>query len=85
MECELEGTWRSPCEVAVLNAFTALLGFGLSEAIALRAALKVLAYHEPTMPPHVASAILDEWTRELAARPRSSVTVDQDVPRGMPA
>ena len=70
LEREPEGPWRSACETAVLNAFTALRGFGESEATARRSALRVLAYHEPAMPPHVASAILEEWTRELVGTSR---------------
>lgn len=56
-------TCTAACQAAVRRAFNELRGLGQCEETALRAALKVFAFHEPGTPAHVASAIVEGWTR----------------------
>jgi hypothetical protein len=60
-------TCSAACQAAVLRAFNELRGLGQCEETALRAALKVFAFHEPGTPAHVASAIVEGWTRSVRA------------------
>jgi hypothetical protein len=61
------------CHAAVLRAFTELRRLGECEETALSAALRVFASHHPSTPAHVASAIIEKWTRSARARVRWSI------------
>lgn len=50
------------CEAAVVRVFTELRMRGECERVALGAAFKVFAFHEPVLPPHLASEIVKRWT-----------------------
>lgn len=69
-------TCNFACRAAVLRAFNELCRLGECEETALRAALKVFAFHEPTMPAHLASAIVAKWIRGARAAVRWSICVN---------
>jgi hypothetical protein len=66
---------NAACQAAVLRVFNELRRLGECDATALRAALKVFAFHQPDTPPQVAAEIVEKWTRSARAGVRWSICV----------
>lgn len=56
-------TRNAACRAAVLRVFNELRGFGECDEMALRAALRVFAFHRPDTPARFAAEIVEKWTR----------------------
>jgi protein-disulfide isomerase len=68
-------TRNAACQAAVLRAFNELRRFGECDEMALRAALRVFAFHQPGMPAQVAAEIVEKWTRSARVSVRWSICV----------
>jgi hypothetical protein len=63
------------CRAVVLRVFNELRGCGERDETALRAALKVFAFHQPCTPAQVAAEIVEKWTRSARVGERWSIRV----------